>query len=421
MDAIFIILTGIAIGFLVGWFIAKSKFESGNVIGQDDLNNIIELNKQVATKEQVIENLNKQLEQHEEKLKTEFENLANKILKQNTAEFAEANQKKLTDILNPLKEKITKFENKVDETYVKGTRERSALVEQIKNLTELNKQMSEDTTNLTKALKGESKTQGEWGEIRLELILEKAGLERNIHYSKQETYKDESGRDKRPDFVINLPDNKHLVIDSKMSLKAYEQYFNCSDDNEKAIYLKNHLESIREHVKDLSSKSYQNLYQINTPDYVLMYIPIEPAFTLAIQSDIELMLWALEKKNVVMVTTSTLLATLSTVSSIWKQEDQKKYVQEIARQSGALYDKFVGFVNDLLDIGKRMNSAKTAYDDAMNKLSTGSGNLIKRAENIKKLGAKTTKSLPQPLLDKAEDEGADDTLLTVEKPQIERS
>ena len=421
MDAIFIILIGIAIGFLAGWFIAKFKFESGNVIWQDDLNNIIELNKQVAAKDQVIENLNKQLEQHEEKLKTEFENLANKILKQNTAEFAEANQKKLTDILNPLKEKITKFENKVEETYIKGTRERSALVEQIKNLTDLNKQMSEDATNLTKALKGESKTQGEWGEIRLELILEKAGLVQNIHYSKQNTFKDEAGRDKRPDFIINLPDNKHLVIDSKMSLKAYEQYFNCSDDDEKEIHLKKHLESIREHIKDLSSKNYQNLYQINTPDYVLMYIPIEPAFTLAIQSDIELMLWALEKKNVVMVTTSTLLATLSTVSSIWKQEDQKKHVQEIARQSGALYDKFKNFVDDLLDVGKRMNSAKTAYDDAMNKLSTGSGNLIKRAENIKKLGAKTTKSLPQPLLDKAGDDGSDDSPLTVEKPQIEKS
>jgi len=406
MDAIFIII-GLAIGFLIGWIIAKSR----------NTDKLIDLNKQVAAKDEKIDNLNKQLEQQGEKLITEFENLASKILKQNTTELTETNQKKLTDMLDPLKEKITIFEKKVEETYVKGTKERSVLAAKIADMTEVYKKMSEDATNLTNALKGESKTRGDWGEFRLELILEKAGLQKDIHYVTQETLKDDEGVLKKPDCIIKLPDNRHIIIDSKVSLNSYEAYYNTDDDNEKEGYLKKHLENIKDQIRDLGSKNYQNLYQINTPDYVLMYIPVEPALTLALQNDQELCLNALDK-NIVLVTASTLLATMRTVSFIWKQENQKKNVLEIARQSGALYDKFKGFIDDLFEVGSKLISAKNSYDNAMNKLSEGKGNLVKRSEEIKKLGAKTTKSLSQQLLDKAYDEetGTDISKM-IDKPQ----
>ena len=367
----------------------------------DQVQTIIELNREIAARDQQIETLQEQSAKQEEKLRIQFENLATKILDETSKKFTEQNKGNLKDILEPLGVRIKDFEKKVSETYIQGTKERSTLAQQIKNLSELNIKISEDAVNLTKALKGDSKIQGDWGEFKLEMILEKAGLTNGLHYSTQGSFQDEEGKHKRPDVIINLPEAKCLIIDSKVSLTAYTNYYQSEDEEEKERHLKEHVASVRRHVQDLSSKNYQKLYQINSPDYVLMFVPIEPAFMLAIQADPDLMAWAVEKKNIVIVPTSTLLATISMVSSIWKQEDQKKNVLEIARQGGALYDKFVGFVEDLIGVGKKLNDAKKSYDGAMNKLSTGKDNLVRKTENIKLLGVKTSKSLPETLLQRA--------------------
>ncbi|HIA07207.1 MAG TPA: DNA recombination protein RmuC [Flavobacteriales bacterium] len=379
----------------------RSFKEKESTANGDEAQTIIDLNREIAAKDQEIKNLREINEGQEEKLRTQFENLATKILDNTTKKFTDQNKVNLNNILDPLGVKIKEFEKKVNDTYVKGTKERSTLAEQIKNLSELNIRMSKDAINLTKALKGDSKTQGDWGEFKLEMILEKAGLMNGVHYSTQGSFQDEEGKHKRPDVIVNLPEGKCLVIDSKVSLTAYANYYQSEDDVEREGHLKDHVTSMKNHVQDLSSKNYQKLYQINAPDYVLMFVPIEPAFMLAIHADQDLMAWAVEKKNIVIVPTSTLLATISMVSSIWKQEDQKRNVLEIARQGGALYDKFVGFVDDLINVGKRLKSAKDSYDGAMNKLSTGKDNLVRKTENIKALGAKTSKSLPDSLIQRA--------------------
>ena len=400
MDTLIIILLLLIFVALVA--VAYRLFKEKEITANgDEAQTIIDLNREIAAKDQEIKNLREINEGQEEKLRTQFENLATKILDNTTKKFTDQNKVNLNNILDPLGVKIKEFEKKVNDTYVKGTKERSTLAEQIKNLSELNIRMSKDAINLTKALKGDSKTQGDWGEFKLEMILEKAGLMNGVHYSTQGSFQDEEGKHKRPDVIVNLPEGKCLVIDSKVSLTAYANYYQSEDDEEREGHLKDHVTSMKNHVQDLSSKNYQKLYQINAPDYVLMFVPIEPAFMLAIHADQDLMAWAVEKKNIVIVPTSTLLATISMVSSIWKQEDQKRNVLEIARQGGALYDKFVGFVDDLINVGKRLKSAKDSYDGAMNKLSTGKDNLVRKTENIKALGAKTSKSLPDSLIQRA--------------------
>ena len=400
MDTLIIILLLLIFVALVALAYRSFKEKESTANG-DEAQTIIDLNREIAAKDQEIKNLREINEGQEEKLRTQFENLATKILDDTTKKFTDQNKVNLNNILDPLGVKIKEFEKKVNDTYVKGTKERSTLAEQIKNLSELNIRMSKDAINLTKALKGDSKTQGDWGEFKLEMILEKAGLMNGVHYSTQGSFQDEEGKHKRPDVIVNLPEGKCLVIDSKVSLTAYANYYQSEDDEEREGHLKDHVTSMKNHVQDLSSKNYQKLYQINAPDYVLMFVPIEPAFMLAIHADQDLMAWAVEKKNIVIVPTSTLLATISMVSSIWKQEDQKRNVLEIARQGGALYDKFVGFVDDLINVGKRLKSAKDSYDGAMNKLSTGKDNLVRKTENIKALGAKTSKSLPDSLIQRA--------------------
>ncbi|MDP5092956.1 MAG: DNA recombination protein RmuC, partial [Polaribacter sp.] len=262
-----------------------------------------------------------------------------------------------------------------------------------------NQQMSKETLNLTKALKGDSKVQGDWGETQLEILLEKANLVKDIHYSTQGGYRDEDGKLKKPDFIINLPNERHLIVDSKVSLTAYERYYSAEKEEDKALYLKNHVESMRKHFKDLSEKKYEKLYDINSPDYVLMFVPIEPAYLLALSKSDGLYLEALDK-NIVLVSTSTLLATLSTISSMWRQENQKRNVIEIARQAGALYDQFVNLTEDLIKVGNQLKTVQGTYDVSMKKL-TGKGNLVTKVENIRKLGATASKSLPQNLLDRA--------------------
>ena len=347
--------------------------------------------------------LEKKLEDQEEKLRIQFENLANKILDKKSDKFTEQNKKNLDLLLNPLHKKIESFEKKVETSQKESVGMHAALKQQLESLKDLNQQMSKEAINLTKALKGDSKAQGDWGEIQLEIILEKAGLSNGIHFTSQGGYRDENENLKKPDFIINLPDNKHLIVDSKVSLTAYEGYFSSENKEDKDNHLKKHIASIRKHIKELSEKQYTELYGINTPDYVLMFVPIEAALLIAFNENNKLYLEAFDK-NVVLVSTSTLLATLSTVSSIWKQEDQKRNVIEIARQAGALYDKFVGLVEDLTGVGKKLESAKNEYSSAMNKLVDGRGNLIASVEKIKKLGAKAKKSIPEQILLRSEEE-----------------
>ncbi len=367
------------------------------------------LNTELTRKNTEYENLkqlnlkrDEELEKRQEQLRKDFELLATKILDEKSEKFTLQNKKNLKTILDPLQEKIRIFEDKVDKTHKESIDYHAALRQQIIGLKELNTQMSKEAINLTNALKGDSKAQGDWGETQLEIILEKAGLSKGIHFSTQGGYRDEDGKIKKPDFIINLPDNKHLIVDSKVSLTAYENYYNAENEVIKDESLKKHLSSIKKHIKELGEKQYTDLYGINTPDYVLMFVPIEPALLIALNENNQLYLEALDK-NVVLVSTSTLLATLSTVSSIWKQEDQKKNVLEIAKRAGAMYDKFEGFVQDLLKIGKSINTSKESYDSAMNKLVDGKGNLISSIEKIKKLGAKAKKTLPENILNRAEE------------------
>jgi DNA recombination protein RmuC len=330
----------------------------------------------------------------------EFENISNKLLEEKSKKFSEHNQQQLNDLLNPLREKIKTFEDNVEKRFLIETKDRVSLKKEIEHLRALNQQLSSDANNLASALKGDSKTQGDWGELQLEMLLEKSGLTKDIHYHTQTSFADQEGNQKRPDFIVNMPGDKQLIIDSKVSLTAYQNYCEADNEGDKATHLKAHVDSLRRHVKDLNSKNYEQLYQINTPDYLLLFVPIESALGLALQEDSRLFVDALEK-NIVVVTTSTLLATMRTVSYIWKQERQKKNVLEIARQSGLLYDKFCAFVDDLKAIGQRLNQAQGAYEGAMNKLSESKkfgDTLIGRAEKIKQLGARASKKLPRELL-----------------------
>ncbi len=435
MDALYI-LVGLVIGAVATWLIAKFKFKSERGISQRDLEEkyvlkelyvrlendlksfqqtakekdevILNLSKEVTSKEEVIKNLDEKLENSrkdfeslQEKLRVEFENLATRLLDEKSEKFLQLNKSNMDMILSPLKEKIEDFKKKVEDTYTGEIRDIASLKAEIKLLAELNQQVSDDANKLACALKGESKTQGNWGEAQLEIILEKSGLMKNTHYRKQETFNDRDG-DKKPDYIVNLPENKHLIIDSKVSLVAYEKYFNADNEEDRKSYLNEHLDSIIGHIRDLSSKNYQSLYQINPPDYALMFVPLETALTLAVKEDPSIIDLALGK-NIVLTTGATLLATLRTVSYIWRQENQKRNVLEIARQSGALYDKFVDFMNDLLEVGKKIDAAKDSHASAMNKLfdSKKKGDtLIGRTEKIKELGAKATKALPQEVSDR---------------------
>jgi len=356
---------------------------------------------EVATLRSVNENLAEKLENQkteieslQKRLTAEFENIATKILKERSDEFSISNHKNLSEILNPLKERIQLFEKKVDETYDKELRDKISLREEVRKLTELNTRVSEEANNLTKALKGDVKKQGNWGEVILERVLERSGLTKGQEYEREEVVDGSDMSVQRPDVIIHLPDNKHIIIDSKVSLVAYERFVSAETDEHRVTYLKGHVNSLRSHVKLLSEKNYQNAQNLNTPDFVLMFLPIEASFSVAVQGDSEIFAYAWERK-IVIVSPTTLLATLRTISSIWKQENQTKNAQEIARLSGALYDKFIGFTEDMVKIKANIDRTSNSYDDAMKKMKDGSGNIIRTAEKIKELGAKTgNKSLP---------------------------
>lgn len=350
-----------------------------------------------ANLQEKLESQKKEMENLQQKFTTEFENIASKILKQNTTDFSAANHKNISDLLSPLKEKIQVFEKKVEDTYEKGLKDQTDLKAELKKLHDLNLKISDEANNLTKALKGDVKKQGNWGEMILERILERSGLTEGREFRKQESVLSENGQRFQPDVVIHLPDQKHIVVDSKVSLVAYERLVNAENEKDRMAFVKEHLLSVRNHIKILSEKHYQHSPNFNSPDFVLLFIPIESSFSIAVQEDQELFLYAWDNK-VVLVSPSTLLATLRTISSIWQQENQTRNALEIARQSGALYDKFVAFISDMESIGKSLESTKKTYDQAAGKLYSGSGNLVKRAENIRKLGAKTSKELPPELV-----------------------
>jgi len=343
-------------------------------------------------------------EQHladlQHKFKLEFENLANKILDEKTSKFTESNKANLDLILNPLKENIKAFEQKVEKVYKDESDERNMLKGVISQLMIQSKQIAEDANNLTKALKGDNKKQGNWGEIILEKVLERSGLVKDREYRIQASLTHVEGSRLQPDVLVDLPDGKHIVIDSKVSLVAYERLVCADTDEDRILHLKQHIASIKGHIQNLSGKNYQDLYQITSPDFVLLFIPIESSFGIAVQEDAELFNYAWDRK-VVIVSPSTLLATLRTVASIWKQERQNRNVLEIARLSGSMYDKFVGFLGDMESIGKNIRQSQDSYEKAMNKLSNGAGNLSSTSEKIKKLGAKTSKQVDSKYLDPA--------------------
>ena len=339
----------------------------------------------------------KSIQEIQQKFQLEFQNIANKLLDEKSQKFVETNRANLDILLNPLKENIKAFEEKVDKVYNMEAAERNTLKGVITQLMELNQLISNEAQNLTKALKGDNKKQGNWGEVILERVLERSGLVKDQEYRIQTSFTSTDGNRLQPDVIIDLPDDKHLVIDSKVSLIAYERLVNCETEEERKLFSKGHVESIRSHVNGLSAKNYHDLHQINSPDFVLLFIPIESSFSFAVQIDAELFSDAWDKR-VVIVSPSTLLATLRTIASIWKQERQNRNVLEIARLSGAMYDKFVGFVGDMEGIGKNIKQSQSAYDNAISKLTEGNGNLTKTAEKIKSLGAKANKQIDQKYL-----------------------
>ncbi|HNM26791.1 MAG TPA: DNA recombination protein RmuC [Saprospiraceae bacterium] len=370
---------------------------------------------QIAARDQTILHLESVLREQQttnealqQRFRTEFENVANRLLEEKSRRFTEQNSAQLHSVLTPLREKIREFEANIDRKFLEETREKSGLKREIEQLRDLNQQLSRDAHNLASALKGQSKVQGDWGEMQLEVLLEKAGLVKGIHFLTQHTFRDDDGAAKRPDFIIQLPENRQLIIDAKVSLTAFERFFNENDPSQRDQHLRAHVQSLRSHVENLSRKNYQQLYQINSPDYLLLFVPLESALSTAAQADPRLFTDALER-NIVLVTTSSLLATMRTVSHLWKQEKQTRSVLEIARQSGLLYDRFVAFVEDLRAIGSRLTAAQSAYDDAMNKLVNASRHgdtLIGRAEKIRDLGAKASKSLPSDLVEIATEQSA---------------
>jgi len=445
MDIVFLVI-GLLVGFFTGWLFNKSKStqtldntdalaslqqqfltesnaksslqSENNLLRTEGLTlkvenkvlqeEILNLSKQLTAQKSESENLQIRLSEHKAEITTlnerftkEFENLANRIFDDKSQKFTEQNKNNIGELLNPLGEKIKDFEKKVNDVYIIEGKERASLKNQLEMLQQLNQQMSKEANNLTKALKGENKTQGNWGEFILESVLEKSGLVKGSEYKIQESFTNEEGKRLQPDVIINLPENKTLIIDSKVSLNAYERFSSAETDDERLQASKEHILSLRTHLKGLSGKSYQNIHQIQSLDFVLLFIPIEPAFALAVQSDAGLFNDAFEK-NIVIVSPTTLLATLRTVASIWRNEKQSANAIDIAKKAGDLYDKFEGFIKDLIEVGKKIDQTKANYSDAMNKLVDGKGNIINRFEELRKLGAKADKQLPQSLVDRAE-------------------
>jgi DNA recombination protein RmuC len=428
------VLTGVFVGGLAGWYVARTKsgfhhqnaesnlrVEQEKVKGltshlselkkelESERSKVLELNNGLGAAEADYRNLQekltdqkKEIETLNERFSVQFKNLANEIFEEKSKKFTEQNKSHLFDLLRPLGEKIMEFEKKVEDTHKDTISRNSALREQLENLQKLNIQMTRDAENLTRALRGDSKTQGAWGEFILESILEKSGLEKDREYFVQESFTTLEGR-LRPDVIIRLPENKHVIIDSKVSLTAYNNFMNAEKEEEKIIFLKSHISSIRQHMKLLGEKNYHKNITDTGLDFVIMFIPIEPAYILAIQREKLLYEEALERR-IVFVSPTLLIPSLQLIKNTWKQEYQTRHVLEIATKAGDLYDKFVGFTDDLIALGRHLETSKKYYEESMKKLSVGSGNLVRRVEDLKKLGAKASKNIDGSLLKRSEDQ-----------------
>ncbi len=356
---------------------------------------------EVAHLQDQLQTERRQLQEMQRTLTDQFKGIADSLLLESARQLQEQHRERLGDILSPFKETINRFEKKIDDNQRENIRDNQTLKEQLLSLQKLNQTIGEEARNLTSALKGQAKTQGGWGEVILERILEKSGLCRGREFTVQSSHLSEDGRRLQPDVVVHLPENKNLVIDSKVSLTAFERYCSCDETNGRQSELQEHVASVRRHVKELAAKNYQRLYEVPSLDFVLMFIPVEPAFNEAVNADPDLYTDAFEQ-NIIIVSTSTLLATLRTIASIWRQENQNRNAMEIARLGGEMYDKFVGFLTDLLELGRKIRSAQDSFDDALSKLGKGRGNLLRRAEEMKKLGAKAAKAIEPSLLDGAD-------------------
>jgi DNA recombination protein RmuC len=421
------LVIGLAVGLGLGYLFARMNFEKIQaVLNEREASyqlNLQESKLQVAGKEKTIIDLNKELsalkadwknlqdklaeqknemQQLQQKFSIEFKNLANEILEEKTKKFTEQNRINLDELLKPLGEKINDFEKKVNEAYITEAKERFSLKDEVKRLAELNQLISKEANNLTRALKGETKTQGNWGEMILESILEKSGLARDREYFIQASFTDAEGKRQQPDAIVKYPGDRTVVIDSKVSLNAYERFSSSETEEERTLAAAEHLTSVRKHIQELGQKNYQHIYNIQSLDFVMMFMPVEPAYFLAIQSDANLWSFAYDRRILLMSPTN-LIAALKMVESMWRQENQNRNALEIARQSGELFDKFAGFLEDFQDLGKRIDAIQRSFDDSMKKLHTGKGNLIRRAQLIRELGAKTSKNIPLVFQDKAEE------------------
>ena len=434
MEMVFVFI-GIGMGAGLGWLVAWYKFAaerqkdfSSLMIEQEknkslhsqleetkesldiERQKVIALKHTLAATEADYRNLEEKLAERkremdniQERFTAEFKNLANEILEKNSARFSDLNRNSMSELLNPLKDKILTFERKVEEAYDKELRDKISLREEVKKLYELNNRISEEANNLTRALKGDTKKQGDWGEVILETVLERSGLTKDREYRKQVISTNAGGDMIKPDYLVMLPDKRHIIIDSKVSLMAYENFVNSDDESARPKFLKAHLESMKNHVKLLSEKNYFSSLEFNTPDFVLMFVPIESSFSVALQADQELFNFAWERR-IVIVSPTTLLATMRTVASMWKMDKQSQHAFQIAEESGKLYDKFKLFMDDMVKVGTQLNSTRSTYEDAMKKLVTGRGNLVNQAEKLREMGAKNTKRIDEKITQRALEE-----------------
>jgi DNA recombination protein RmuC len=374
--------------------LSKQSLESKNTI-------IGELNATLAADTEIQKSYQEKiilLERSEERLVTQFGNIANKIFKEKTGEFNNQNKTSLDALLTPLKEQIGDFSKKVTNVYTEEAKERHALKQEVTSLKALNQQMSKEANALTRALKGDNKKQGAWGEVVLERVLQESGLRKGHQYDTQMHLKDDEGNAFKPDVVVHLPGNKDVVIDSKVVLTAYERFYNADDDISRQQALKERINAIKTHINGLTSKNHQDLHGIKSLDYILMFIPVEPAFNAALEQDNGLVQLALEK-NIMLVSPTNLMVALKTINNMWRVEYQNQNAQEIAKKAGAIYDKLVGFVEDMNKLGSHLQRADNSYSDAMKKLSTGTGNLVRKAEQMKVLRIGNNKSLPADLVE----------------------
>ncbi len=429
-----LVIIGLAIGGALGWMFARNRFmrerqmdyaalciereksknftdqleETKRFLERERLK-VIDLNNTLAAAEADYRNLEEKLAERklemdniQEKFTAEFKNLANEILEKNSLKFSDLNKNSMNELLNPLKDKIVTFEKKVEEAYDKELRDKISLREEVKKLYELNNRISEEANNLTRALKGDTRKQGDWGEVILETVLERSGLTKDREYRKQVITTNASGDTIKPDYLIMLPDKRHIIVDSKVSLVAYENFVNTNDDGARPKFLKAHLDSMKNHVKILSEKNYFSSLEFNTPDFVLMFVPIESSFSLALQADQELFNYAWERR-IVIVSPTTLLATMRTIASMWKMDKQSQHAFQIAEESGKLYDKFKLFMDDMVKVGNQLTSTRSTYEEAMKKLVTGRGNMVNQAEKLREMGARNTRRIDEKITQRAID------------------